>query len=117
MVFLNMCESAQLTPSLRESFIHFFLNRGARAVIGTECSMRPLFAHHFAKEVLTGILSGESVGDAMLEARLAFMGKNNPLGLAYTLFGSPLTRFEPPPLGEEDRGGCGKSASSIGGTL
>jgi len=101
MVLLNMCESAQLTPSLQESFIHFFLNRGARVVIGTECSMRPLFAHHFAKELLGGILSGRAVGDVMLEARLHFMRKNNPLGLAYTLFGSPLTRFQPAPL--EDR--------------
>jgi hypothetical protein len=44
-VFLNMCESAQVTPSLAESFIHFFANRGAATVIGTECPMRSLFAH------------------------------------------------------------------------
>jgi hypothetical protein len=97
-VFLNMCESAQLTPSLSESFIHLFLDRGACAVIGTECSMRPLFAHYFAEEILKGLFAGEALGDVMLKTRLQFMGQNNPLGLAYTLFGSPLTRFEPPPL-------------------
>jgi len=97
-VFLNMCESAQLTPSLSASFIHLFLDRGACAVIGTECSMRPLFAHYFAEEILKGLFAGEGLGDVMLKARLQFMAKKNPLGLAYTLFGSPLTRFEPPPL-------------------
>jgi hypothetical protein len=94
-VLLNMCESAQLTPSLRESFIHFFLDRGAIAVIGTECSMRPLFAHHFAKELLERLLTGSSLGEAMLDVRLHFLHQRNPLGFAYTLFGSPLARFDP----------------------
>jgi hypothetical protein len=94
-VLLNMCESAQLTPSLRESFIHFFLDRGAVAVVGTECSMCPLFAHHFAKELLAGLLAGEALGKVMVEARRKFLNQRNPLGLAYTLFGSPTARFQP----------------------
>ncbi|HEV2323107.1 MAG TPA: hypothetical protein VGS10_04045 [Terracidiphilus sp.] len=94
-VLLSMCESAQLTPSLRESFIHFFLDRGAIAVIGTECSMRPLFAHHFAKELLERLLTGSTLGEAMLDVRLYFLRQRNPLGFAYTLFGSPLARFDP----------------------
>jgi tetratricopeptide (TPR) repeat protein len=94
-VLLNMCESAQLTPSLRESFIHFFLDRGAVAVVGTECSMCPLFAHHFAKELLAGLLAGETLGNVMVETRKKFLGQRNPLGLAYTLFGSPTARFDP----------------------
>jgi hypothetical protein len=94
-VLLNMCESAQLTPSLRESFIHFFLDRGAVAVVGTECSMCPLFAHHFAKELLAGLLAGEALGKVMVEVRRKFLAHGNPLGLAYTLFGSPTARFQP----------------------
>jgi len=35
-VFLNMCESAQLWSGLRNSFVGFFLDRGARAIIGAE---------------------------------------------------------------------------------
>jgi len=112
-VFLNMCESAQLTPSLNLSFIHLFLNRGACSVIGTECSMRPLFAHYFGIEILKGLFAGDPIGEVLLRARLAFMGKNNPMGLAYTLFGSPLTRFEPAPLPREPRvpGGSGEPQS------
>lgn len=95
LVFLNMCESAQLTPSLSDSFIHFFLNRGARGVIGTECPMTVEFAHPFAEKLLSEILSGEKVGHALLNARRHFMEKKNPLGLAYTLYGSATTCFEP----------------------
>lgn len=97
-VLLNMCESAQLTPSLQESFIHFFLDRGARAVLGTECSMRPLFAHQFAQKILESLVFGDTIGEALLNARKEFASRGNPLGLAYTLFGSLTIRFNPPPL-------------------
>jgi hypothetical protein len=53
------------------------------------------FAHPFAKELLQDILAGEQVGIALLNARRYFLGLKNPLGLAYTLFGSATTRFEP----------------------
>jgi hypothetical protein len=97
LVILNMCESAQVTPALSESFIHFFLNRGARAVVGTECPMTVEFAHPFAEKLLEHILSGETVGQALLNARRHFlMHAKNPLGLAYSLFGAATMRFEPP---------------------
>ena len=97
-IVLNMCESAQLVPSLRESFIHFFLNRGAAAVIGTECPMTIAFAHPFAEVLLSGLLHGDDVGEALRSARRALLDLRNPLGLAYTLYGSATTRFKPPPL-------------------
>lgn len=93
-VFLNMCESAQATPSLSDSFIHFFINRGARSVIATECTMRPLFAHHFSQRFFEALSRGDSVGQAILDARRAFIGMENPIGLAYSLFGSAGTRFD-----------------------
>jgi hypothetical protein len=101
-VFLNMCESAQVTPSLGDSFIHFFIDRGARCVIGTECSMRPLFAHLFSQAFLGTLLRGVPAGRALLQARRAFVDQYNPLGLAYTLFGSATARFEPAPLPLEE---------------
>jgi hypothetical protein len=97
-VMLNMCESAQLTPSLSDSFFHFFLDRGARAVIGTECPMTVEFAHPFAARFLGEVFAGRRVGDALLEARRHFLELNNPLGLAYTLFGQATVAFEPPRL-------------------
>lgn len=95
LVFLNMCESAQITPSLSDSFIHFFINRGARGVIGTECPMTIEFAHPFSEKLIGDLLSGDTVGQALLNARCHFMNFKNPLGLAYTLFGSATVCFQP----------------------
>ncbi|NCS33866.1 MAG: CHAT domain-containing protein [Microcystis aeruginosa G11-01] len=95
LVFLNMCESAQISPSLSDSFIDFFIDRGARGVIGTECPMTVEFAHPFSEKFLGGLLAGEAVGKALLNARSHFMKLKNPLGLAYTLFGSATTCFQP----------------------
>lgn len=95
LVFLNMCESAQITPSLSDSFIDFFIDRGARGVIGTECPMTVEFAHPFSEKFLGDLLAGETVGNALLNARSHFMKLKNPLGLAYTLFGSATTCFQP----------------------
>jgi CHAT domain len=98
LVFLNMCESAQITPSLSDSFIKFFLDKGSRGVIGTECPMTIEFSHPFSEKFLGDLLAGEKVGNALLNARQYFMQLKNPLGLAYTLFGSATTCFEPASL-------------------
>ncbi len=95
-VILNMCESAQVTPSLSDSFIHFFLISGANGVIGTECPMTVEFAHPFAEKFLGDMLAGEQAGRVLLNVRRYFIDLKNPLGLAYTLFGSVSVRFEPP---------------------
>jgi hypothetical protein len=96
LVILNMCESAQVTPSLADSFIHFFLDRSARAVLGTECPMTIYFAEPFAARLLPDILRGAQVGQAVLDARRFYMDSKNPLGLAYTLYGQATVSFQPP---------------------
>jgi hypothetical protein len=102
-VILNMCESAQVTPMLSESFVHFFLSRGARAVLGTECPMTIEFAHPFSDHLLHGVLAGRPLGEALLAARRRMMELGNPLGLAYTLFGLAVARFEPPALDHTEK--------------
>lgn len=98
-VFLNMCESAQVIPTLEKSFIHIFLNRGASCVIGTECPMPSVFACPFAIHLFKGLANGDSVGLAALKASSHFMKeKHNPLGLAYTIYGSVTHSFKPPPI-------------------
>jgi len=99
LVFLNMCESAQMTPSLSESLVAFFLDRGARTVIGTECPMTIYFAHAFAERLLSQLLRGDRVGKALLDARRHFIeSANNTLGFAYSLYGTAAFRFAPPVL-------------------
>jgi len=95
-VVLNTCESALLSPVLTDSLVYFFLSRGAGAVIGTECPMTVEFAHPMAERALTSLLCGRPVGEALLEARRHFLGLRNPLGLAYTLYGSATARLDRP---------------------
>jgi hypothetical protein len=102
LVVLNMCESAQRSPLLSESFVHFFLDRGAAAVLGTECPMTVQFAHPFAEAFLEALLRGDEVGEALLRSRRKFMEVKNPLGLAYTLYGRDTLAYEPPCLEWQD---------------
>jgi hypothetical protein len=119
LVFLNMCESAQIIPSLSDSFFDFFLTRGAMGVIGTECPMTIEFAHPFAEMVLRGLLAGEQVGAVLLTARRHFLVRRNPLGLAYTLFGRATACFRPPSLprtaGANSRATAGGGVSESSG--
>ena len=88
LVFINACESSQLTPSLSgESFVRFFLDRGAAAFLGTECTMTAVFAHPFGEFVLRRLLDGDTIGVALLAARKHFAENRNPLGLAYSQYG------------------------------
>ena len=98
LVVLNMCESAQRSPLLSESFVHFFLDRGAAAVLGTECPMTVEFAHPFSEFFLDALLRGDEVGEALLRSRRKFLKMKNPLGLAYTLYGRDTLAYEPPCL-------------------
>jgi HEAT repeat protein len=99
LVILNMCESAQVAPTLADSFVEFFLDRNACAVIGTECPMTVEFAHPFGQQLLKGVLAGRPVGEVLVETRRHFVNsESNPLGLAYTLFGSAAAKFVPPRL-------------------
>jgi CHAT domain len=98
LVFLNACDSAQLFPSFGDdSFVSFFLGWGARTVIGTECRMSVHFAYPFGEVLLDSVLDGDPVGLALLRARRSFIDKRNPLGLAYTLYGSACAGFGPIP--------------------
>lgn len=94
-VLLNMCDSAQVIPSLSRSFIQFFLSRQARAVLGTECPIRPVFADYAGRALVKSLLEGVPVGQALLNVRRDAAAQNNLLGLAYTLFGSAEAGFQP----------------------
>jgi hypothetical protein len=99
-VFLNMCQSAQVMPGLVQSFIWLFLNRAqVRAVLGTECPVNPAFADLMGRKLLPLLLSGTPVGAALREVRQALIEeRGNPLGLAYTLWGSATAQVAPPVL-------------------
>ena len=88
-VFLNMCQSADLLPSMTSGLVRVFLKKSASAVIGTESPMTAVFAHAFAKRVLDDLFNGSDLGTALWNARRYFLSSDvrNLLGLAYTLYG------------------------------
>jgi hypothetical protein len=100
LVFLNMCESAQVFPSLSDGLVDVFLRRRARGVIGTEMPMIPhfadLLARRFFDEFFTRSLPDNSVGNILLDLRREYLAKGNPLGFAYTFFGDATARLSQP---------------------
>ncbi len=94
LVFLNMCQSAQVLPSLSDGFVPFFIRRGARAVIGTECSMDAAFADEFARNFWLCFLQGRTAGEVLLSLRRHYLDQHNPLALAYTLYSDADLRLD-----------------------
>jgi hypothetical protein len=87
-VFLNMCQSADLVPSMSSGLVHLFLDHNASAVVGTESPMTGVFADAFARRVLDRLFAGDNIGTSLWKARRHFLTEGrNPLGLAYTLYG------------------------------
>lgn len=99
-IFLNMCQSAALMPSMTTGFVRLFLDHGAEAVIGTESPMTSVFADAFARELLGHFLRGSDLGTSLLQARRHFFADEfrNPLGLAYTLYGRATAKIGSRPL-------------------
>lgn len=94
-VFLNMCQSAELMPSMSSGLVRVFLDHNASAVVGTEAPMSAVFANAFAEVVFDQLFAGDNIGTALRKARRHFLSDNqrNPLGLAYTLYGRALARL------------------------
>lgn len=87
LVFINACQSAELSPLFYEGFVPYFINKGARGVIGTECDTPALFADEWARRFFERLLSGNPLGEIALELRREFFFKHhNILGLLYSLY-------------------------------
>ena len=99
-IFLNMCHSAALVPSMTRGLLRLFLDCDAAVVIGTESAMTSVFAHAFALELFKHLFGGSDVGTALWRARRHFLAENlrNPLGLAYTLYGRATAKLGVRPL-------------------
>lgn len=86
LVFINACESAELSPLFYSGFVPYFMNKGARGVIGTECRMPALFAACWADAFFDALLAGQPLGETVLALRRTFLSEHgNPLGLLYGL--------------------------------
>ncbi len=93
-VFLNACGSAHRDPDYVDSWPEWFLRYHHRAVVGTETLMPDLVAARYARFFYGALLSGRTVGDALVTARQELLHEfGNPLGLLYVLYGDPDIRI------------------------
>jgi hypothetical protein len=96
LVFINACETAQLSPLIYDGFVPYFMSKGARGVIGTECETPALFAVEWARRFFDRFLRGETLGQIFLDLRREFFFQsNNPMGLLYSLYVDADTRLDP----------------------
>jgi hypothetical protein len=96
LVFINACESAELSPAFYDGFVPYFMAKGARGVIGTQCKTPALFAAEWAKRFFERFLDGAPLGDVFLALRREFLAAHgNPLGLLYAVHCDGDTRIEP----------------------
>jgi hypothetical protein len=97
LVFINACESAELSPLFYGGFMPYFTQKGARGMIGTECEAPAFFAAEWAKRFFERFLFQEkTVGEVFLELRREFYtDHNNILGLIYALYCDGDTRVTP----------------------
>jgi hypothetical protein len=93
LVFLNACESADYTPDAYGSFIARFHAAGACGLVGAECSIWEQTARAVAGSFFRQLFDGIPAGEALWRTSLHLLADYNPIGLAYTLFASSLTRL------------------------
>lgn len=87
LIFINACESAELSPMFYNGFMPYFVEKGARGLIGTECPVPAVLAVEWAKKFFDGFLAGKPLGDLFLSLRKDFyFNNNNVLGLLYALY-------------------------------
>jgi hypothetical protein len=90
LVFLNACQSAELSPYLYDGLVPYLVARGARGVLGTEVDTPVYFAKEFALAFLAAFCKGEQpVGELLRDMRRKYRDENhNILGLIYALYAS-----------------------------
>ncbi len=98
LVFLNACESAELSPQFYHGFVPYFMSKGARGVIGTEVETPALFAEEFAYRFFKRFLAADiTLGELFLDLRRKFFFEhNNIMGLLYALYVDGDTRVTAP---------------------
>jgi len=90
LVFLNACESAELSPYLYDGLMPYLVARGVRGMLGTEVETPALFAAEFAKEFMRRFTAGGcTIGELLRDMRVEYAEqKNNIMGLVYALYSS-----------------------------
>lgn len=96
-LFLQACGSAQI-PDTEISLVKAFQQRGVNSVIGTLAPVLDEQSHQFIQPFYKALLQGETLGNAMRQARFHLreqLPPGNLLWLTYVLYGNPEERLMP----------------------
>lgn len=95
LVILNGCGTVAYSPDALSPFIDTLVrDRRAGGVLGTEIPVWEALATEVALLFLDAFIGGVAAGEALQSTRLQLLRKNNPMGLAYTLFAAADLRLE-----------------------
>ncbi len=94
-VQLSMCDSAQVSAS-GKSFVGFFLQRGARSVVGTEGPNPWSLAVKMDTAIIRRLFMGDSLGTAVWKVRQGLV-KEDILALIYAVYGDADARLTSAP--------------------
>ncbi|HKO99856.1 MAG TPA: hypothetical protein VJU86_22970 [Pyrinomonadaceae bacterium] len=92
LIFINGCNTAELTPELLVNFVDNFMGQYASGVIGTEVTLHQYVAGEAAEEFFHHFQT-QSVGRSLHLMRRHLLLKGNLLGLAYTPYCSTSLSF------------------------
>ncbi len=98
-VFANACETGRIEPAVNERWTGLaatFIARGAANYLGT---LWPIFddgSRRLAERFYEGVCRGQTVGEALREARQEALDRGDPTWAAFVLFGCPRTRLRAP---------------------
>lgn len=94
LVFLNACESGQQGIGLTglDGWAKAFLNAGVGFFIGSVWKTTDVLAYQFARTFYQRLLAGDSVSEAMRQARKAIVRSGDATYLSYTLYAHPRAR-------------------------
>lgn len=98
-VFANACETGRLGTTVNDGWTGLaatFIARGAVNYLG---SLWPIFdegSRRVAERFYEGVCRGETVGEALRQARLDALDRHDATWAAFVLFGCPRTRLRAP---------------------
>jgi CHAT domain len=103
LVILNACETGTFgtDPMDDSGFVGRFIQSGASAVIVTESPVLNNFTFHFCEFLIGELFNKKNVkkmdvSEALFNTRRHFLNEmNNPLGLAYALYGNLVIKNNP----------------------
>lgn len=101
LVILNACEVGRSGTTLGglSGWPQAFVRVGAAAFIGPRWKTADVSAAEFSSLVYEALLKGETLGEAVRNARLTIRAAEDPTWLAYTVYGHPDARVSNAPGG------------------